>query len=67
MIFVNTVKYCTSWRGHQLLGLPGKGSLAQRMYCTASISWISPYFTIFLMFYNIVHFIVQHQFADVIA
>ena len=31
----------------------------------ASISWISPYFSMFLMFHNIVLFIiVQHQFAD---
>ena len=30
-------------------------------------SRISPYFTMFLMFHNIAHFIVQHQFADVLA
>ena len=34
-------------------------------YYHASISWISPYFLMFLMFHNIVLFIiVQHQFAD---
>ena len=39
-------------------------------YCTtcdilhANISRILPYFTMFLMVYNIVRFIVLHQFAD---
>ena len=28
------------------------------------VSRISPYYTMFLMFHNFVHFIVQHQFAD---
>ena len=32
-------------------------------YCYASISRISPYFTMFFMFHNAVHFIVQHQVA----
>ena len=33
-------------------------------YYHASTSRISPYFTFLLMFHNVVHFIVQRQFAD---